>query len=304
MRKGKFGKISEKMQASIVEYLDKTAPAAGSMPGIKIVISTSHSVNGDNTEFRTPNLHILIDDRGVRCTAHSRHLLLEAAENVTSGVAEIARAPFVREPNPEMLGASLADVSVLIDRGIELNRRISHLHNNAENFSTGFLRLIQSEVHLGLQILAEYSYTLYGQRQLIPLEDQATEWNVNDRSLYELMGDLSMLSFDVHRIHNVQLWGLSLSVTASLLDGASGQFAAASNLLQEFGILTGIFQPKRFVLPGWLEGVDVLEYLFAREDDLSSEPMICFVLGKGSSMSLPTSRLDAACPDWRQQISL
>ena len=82
-------------------------------------------------------------------------------------------------------------------------------------------------------------------------------------------------------------------------------FNAASNLLQEFGALLGVFQFKRLILPREQgKDTDVLNYLFAKADDLSTTPMVCFVLGKDSSLSLPVSRLDSALLNWREQIYL
>jgi len=79
-------------------------------------------------------------------------------------------------------------------------------------------------------------------------------------------------------------------------------FNAASNLLQEFGALLGVFQFKRLILPREQgKDTDVLNYLFAKAD-LSTTPMVCFELGKDSSLILPVTRLDSAIPSWGEQI--
>jgi hypothetical protein len=302
MRKGNFGKLTKELQSSISAYLDQTAAEIGGQPGSRIVIARSFNAGGETTGFSTPNIQIEVDSQGVNLTAHSRHVLPEAAEKIALGVAELARAPYHAGKTPELLGISQSDLAQMISLSADLRWKVAYL-GDVTGHSWDFLMIVLSEIDLGRQMLLEYCNLVYGERPLP--NHNASKWDINDRNLYRLMGDLMMFSFDVHRIDNIQIPKMPSSVTASLLDGTSDHFRQASFLLQEFGILADIFHPKRFVLSG-RDGQDpeVIDYLFAHEDNLGSSQAVSFVLGKGSSLSLPTSRLDANVPNWREMIVL
>jgi len=302
MGKGNFGKLTRSMRSNITSFLSQSASEIGCHPGMEIIIMTGRTASGSEITFMTPNLHVRIGELGAELVARSRLLAEDTCLEIVQKVADLAKVPCNLSAKAEELGISLPGLEEVFKTGHDLDRRVNYL-STIQGSPQGVLELIQKEISIGMGLLSEYAFLLYGWRPKPDMDHSPAEWKVTDQKFYELVAELHFLAMNIHRINNIQVSSVHPSVLGELLSGAMGQLMSAGRLIQEFGILAGVLHPKCFVLPGGSEDdSEVIEYLFASQDHLTSTEMVCFVLGNGSSRSVAVSKLDKQAPDWRSKI--